>query len=104
MMETQQVPDPGTRNILDVCRRVMLMEPVAGDFNQLPMTEPTQRVKAVAMVLVNAANEHDFIRRIVEETGVIKSLHAMARDRAGGEISLPTLLADLPRMPEREAA
>lgn len=99
------IPDTAAafKAILDVGRRVMLMEPVAADLSTLPMTTPTERVKAVALVLVAAANEHDFIRKEVESSGVMKHLHALARDRSGGEgTTLPTLLEDLPQVTPRE--
>lgn len=99
-MNDLQFPVEDHSDVLDVCRRAMLMESIANEFNLLPMRGPVQRVKDVALVLVGVANEHDLIRTIVEEKSVMTQLQAIGRARRGCEIELPTLLEDLPRQVE----
>lgn len=100
---TQSPADPGMNTILDVCRRVMLLDKVAGEFNELPVLEPTERVKKAAVVIIEAANRHDFVRDFVAKSGVMNALRDVARGRAGGDVlQLPTLLPDLPATSRRE--
>jgi hypothetical protein len=85
------------RDIMDVCRRVMLMDPVAAEFIDLAMIEPTERVKRVAVVVAKAARRHDSIKERAQQVGVIDLLLALAKGREKGEgLAQATLLPDLP--------
>lgn len=79
------------RNVLDVCRRVTLMQPLAGRFDAMPMLPPLERVTLAAKVVIEAAREQDLLRDLVGRTNVMESFRELAMERAGGNVVLPQL-------------
>lgn len=90
-MERDSALDASHATVLDVCRRVMLMQPVAVRFDELPMLSPVERVKLAATVVIQAAQEHQYIKDIVTRSGALAAFQAIARARTGGHIDLPQL-------------
>lgn len=82
--------------VLDICRRVTLMEPLAARFDAIPMMPPLERVKVAATVVIEAAEEHEYIRDLITRNSCMQAFHAIARMRTGGAVELPQLKADLP--------
>ena len=84
------------RVVLDICRRVTLMEPLVARFDAIPMMSPIERVKVAATVVIEAAEAHECIRALITATGCLSVFQKLAHQRAAGGLELPQLKADLP--------
>lgn len=82
--------------VLDICRRATLMQPLVDRFDAIPMMTPVERVKTAATVIIEAAEEHDYLRELVKSSGCMAALQQIARERATGAVDLPQLKPDLP--------
>ena len=91
-------------SVVDVCRCVMLMEPVASDFNSILMTDPVQRVKDVGKCIQKAAEGNDVLRKMAANRNVFPLLFAAAKSRLSGQFVAPkAFLPDLVRGVKRES-
>lgn len=95
------LPTDPIRLVLDICRRVTLMEPLAARFDAIPMMSPIERVKTAATVVIEAAEEHEYIRELVTSMGCMAAFKTLASQRAAGGVELPQLKPDLPGGAER---
>ncbi|MEJ8837582.1 hypothetical protein [Ramlibacter sp. AN1133] len=94
-MANSPVLDP-VALVLNMCRRVTLMEPIVARFDALPMLDPVERVKTSARVVMEAAQTHDYLRDWAVNNNVVAALQQLATERAKGFVELPQLQMDLP--------
>jgi len=95
----------GIQSILHVSKAVMLMEPMAGDFNDLLMVPPVRRVMIVAEALAKASAKNETLSAMARENSVISHLREEGRRRGNGDIVVPRAFAsDFDRFVAREGS
>lgn len=93
----------GIDAILRVSKAAMLMEPMAGDFNDLLMVAPVRRVMIVAEALSKAAGINETLSAMAVSCGVIGHLRDEGRRRGNGDIVVHgAFLSDFDRVLARE--
>jgi hypothetical protein len=89
--------------ILQTSRAVMLMEPMAADFNDLLMVPPVRRVMIVAEVFVKASSNNDSLNAMVNSKNVFADLREEGRRRGNGDVVVPRAFeSDFERVVARE--
>lgn len=94
-MNEQIAPDTPTAIVVSLAKRVMLLQPMAGRFDKLPMIDPMQRLKILGEVVVEAAGESDHIRDMVVKNRYIENVRLVARERMDAAVEMPQLKPDL---------
>lgn len=91
------------KKIMNASRLVMLMEPMAAEFNDILMTAPIRRVILVAEVLKIASDLNDSIGNNVKSSNVMQALFNESKRRGDGSLVMPkAFLPDLENLPSRE--
>lgn len=91
--------------VVDLCRKIMLVEPLAAEFNSLPIESPVNRVMSVAKAMMIGAESNPALKQLVIDSGSMKALRDRVAKFQSGGLTLPeAFLPDLIRTPvQREA-
>jgi hypothetical protein len=77
------------RPVLNACRCMTLMDPVALQFNEITLLDPYARMVKLATVLTEAIGANEALRDLVRRDNVATVLQAQAILRKKGEFILP---------------
>ena len=95
-MNTSLQDAKGMEDVIAMGRAVMLMEPMAADFNELLMASPKRRVMMVAEAFNKASAFNDTLKGMIDSKNVMVSLFNEGRRRGSGEVTVPAaFLSDL---------
>jgi hypothetical protein len=78
---------------LDPARRCMLLERVVETFNDIPISNPVQRVMLVGKGVQTASQSNEAVKDLLISTRFLEALHAEAKFRSSGVVSYPPALS-----------
>jgi len=91
--------------LLDTCRAITLMMPLAVEFNDIPVVSPAKRMVLVGRVINQAVDQNERLLDLVRESGAVQVLREALMRRQNDPLACgAAFLADIDSPTEREGA